>query len=393
MHNLTVTEYARGVPTIEQVRDVLAKIDDPELHRSIVELGMVKGIEIAPGLVTVDIALTIPGCPLKAFFQEELPSKIKASFPEISDVVVNLGAMTPEERKSLIGGIKGEDTSPFSSPDSRTTIVAIGSGKGGVGKSTTTINMAAALAKRGHDVGLLDADVWGFSAARMAGMSQQPTVLDERFIVPLQAWGFKMISIGNLIDDTTPVVWRGPMLHKMLQSFLTDVHWENPEYLLIDMPPGTGDVAISLLQNFIPGSQMILITTPQQAASKVAERAGHMALKVGTKLAGVVENMSFAICDQCSERTYPFGTGGGAELAARFEIPLLGQIPLDSAMRDFADHGKPAVVALPDGPAAKAFEETVEKFVQLFPPRPKQAARKTLPLIMQPARTSNGHRH
>lgn len=385
------------MPTVEQVRDVLAKINDPELHRSIVELGMVKGIEIRKSLVTVDLALTIPGCPLKAFFQEELPSRIKSSFPEISEVQVNLGSMTAEERTALVGGIKGEATSPFSSPDSRTTIVAIGSGKGGVGKSTTTINMAAALAKRGHDVGLLDADVWGFSAARMAGMNQQPTVLEEtRYIIPLEAWGFKMISIGNLIEDTTPVVWRGPMLHKMLQSFLTDVHWANPEYLLIDMPPGTGDVAISLLQNFIPGSEMILVTTPQQAASKVAERAGHMALKVGTKLAGVVENMAYAICDHCDERTYPFGTGGGAELAQRFEIPLLGQIPLDTAMRDFADHGKPAVIALPDGAAAKAFEEVVEKFVKIFPPKPKIAARKTLPLIMQPQKVgsqTNGHRH
>ncbi|MFN2611708.1 MAG: Mrp/NBP35 family ATP-binding protein [Actinomycetota bacterium] len=380
------------MPTIDQVRDVLATINDPELHRSIVELGMVKGIEVIGSSVTVDLALTITGCPLKSFFQEVLPAKVKSAFTEIDNVQVNLGAMTEEERKALVGGIREEAPAPFARSDSSTRVIAIGSGKGGVGKSTCTVNFAAALAKRGHSVGLLDADVWGFSIPRMLGMSQQPTVIDQRLIVPLEVYGFKMISIGNFVPEDNPVVWRGPMLHKALQQFLSDVHWEEPEYLVIDMPPGTGDVSLSLSQ-FVPGSEMILVTTPQRAAAKVAERAGHMANKVGMKVVGVIENMAYSICDQCGERTYPFGSGGGKELADRFAVPLLGQVPLDPPMRDFADHGKPSVIALPDSPSAIAFEAAIDDFVVRFPPKPKAKVRKNLPMIMTPQASGNGHSH
>ena len=385
-------DYAGFMPTIEEVREVLATINDPELHRSIVELGMVKGIEINGSSVSVDLALTIPGCPLKSFFQEVLPAKVKAAFTEIDNVQVNLGAMTEDERKSLVGGLREQTPAPFARSDSSTRVIAIGSGKGGVGKSTCTVNFAAALAKRGHTVGLLDADVWGFSIPRMLGMSQQPTVIDQQLIVPLTAYGFKMISIGNFVPEDNPVVWRGPMLHKALQQFLSDVHWEEPEYLVIDMPPGTGDVSLSLSQ-FVPGAEMILVTTPQKTAAKVAERAGHMANKVGMKVTAVIENMAYSICDQCGERTYPFGSGGGKELADRFAVPLIGQIPLDPPMRDFADHGKPSVIALPDSPSAIAFEETLDKFTELFPPKPKAKQRKNLPLIMSPAGGGNGHSH
>jgi ATP-binding protein involved in chromosome partitioning len=374
------------MPTIEQVRDVLATINDPELHRSIVELGMVKGIEVAAPHVTVDLALTIPGCPLKSFFQEVLPAKIQASFPEITAVTVNLGSMTDEERKALVGGVKSESPSSFAGPQSRTTVLAIGSGKGGVGKSTLTANLAAALAKRGHSVGLLDADIWGFSSSRMLGTSAKPTVIDERLIVPVEAYGFKMISMGNLVEDDRPVVMRGPMLHKILQSFLSDVHWEEPDYLLIDMPPGTGDISLSLSQ-FVPGCSIILITTPQQAAEKVAERAGHMAGKVGMKVAGVIENMAYAICEHCGERTHPFGSGGGQELAETFGAPLLGQIPLDPPMGALADHGKPSVIVSPESPSAQAFEEVTEALVKLIPPKPRSRIRKSLPLIMSPSAT------
>lgn len=368
--------------TTEQITEVLSTINDPELHRGIVELGMVKGIETNNSHVTVDLALTIPGCPLKSFFQEVIPAKLKAAFPEILEVQINLGAMTDEERKALVGGIKSGEPSPMASLDSSTTVIAIGSGKGGVGKSTTTVNLAAALAARGHSVGLLDADIWGFSASRMLGVDSQPTVLDERMIIPLEAHGFKMISMGNLVEDDRPIIMRGPMLHKILQSFLSDVHWEDPQYLLIDMPPGTGDISLSLSQ-FVPGSQMILVTTPQQAAEKVAERAGGMAIKVGMKVGGVIENMAYAVCDRCQERTYPFGQGGGLELAERFHAPLLGQIPLDPAMLSFADHGKPAVLDLPGSAAAKAFEEAIDNFLMQFPPKPKRKPRKTLPLLVQ----------
>ncbi|CAN5884585.1 Mrp/NBP35 family ATP-binding protein [soil metagenome] len=369
--------------TIEQVRDVLATINDPELHRSIVELGMVKGIDVAAPHVTVDLALTIPGCPLKSFFQEVLPAKIQASFPEITGVTVNLGSMTDEERKALVGGVKNESPSSFAGPQSRTTVLAIGSGKGGVGKSTLTANLAAALAKRGYSVGLLDADIWGFSSSRMLGTSAKPTVIDERLIVPVEAYGFKMISMGNLVEDDRPVVMRGPMLHKILQSFLSDVHWEEPDYLLIDMPPGTGDISLSLSQ-FVPGCSIILITTPQQAAEKVAERAGHMAGKVGMKVVGVIENMAYALCEHCGERTHPFGTGGGQELAETFGAPLLGQIPLDPPMGALADHGKPSVIVSPDSVSALAFQEVTEALVKLIPPKPKSRARKSLPIIMAP---------
>lgn len=388
-------DYPGVVPTIEQVRGVLAEINDPELHRSIVELGMVKGIEVAGSKVTVDLALTIPGCPLKSFFNEVLPSKIKAEFGDIDDVQINLGAMTEEERRALVGGVRDQSPAPFARPDSSTTVIAVGSGKGGVGKSTVTVNLAASLAKRGHQVGLLDADVWGFSIPRMLGVTIQPTVVDERLIVPPEAYGFKTISIGNFVPDDQPVTWRGPMLHKALQQFLSDVHWEEPEYLLVDMPPGTGDVHLSMSQ-FVPGADFIIVTTPQRAAVRVAERAGHSGKKVGMRVAGIIENMAYAICERCGERTYPFGSGGGKELAERFGVPLLGQIPLDPPMRDFADHGRPAVISLPESPSAQTFEEIVDRLVALLPPKPKAAARKALPLIVtapQPGGDGHAHRH
>ena len=372
------------MPTIEEIRSVLAEINDPEIHRSIVELNMVRGIVLEGSLVTVDLALTIPGCPLKSFFQEVLPAKLKDRFPEITDVQINLGSMTEDERKSLVGGLKSDTVAPMARADSATTIIAVGSGKGGVGKSTTTVNLAAALAKRGHTVGLLDADVWGFSTPRMLGVDENPTVVDERLIIPPEAFGIKMISIGNFVPEDRAVVWRGPMLHKALQQFLVDVHWDDPQYLLVDMPPGTGDISISLAQ-FAPGSQMILVTTPQRAAERVAERAGHAADRVGMKVAGVIENMAYSICQCCGERTYPFGTGGGQALAEVFDAPLLGQVPLDPPMRDFADNGVPSVVGLPDSISARAFEEIVDRFLTIFPPKAKPPRRKALPLIMSPA--------
>ena len=374
------------MPSIEEIRSVLAEINDPEIHRSIVELNMVRGIVLTGTEITVDLALTIPGCPLKSFFQEVLPAKLKDRFPEITAVQINLGAMTDEERKALVGGLKADNpVAPLARPDSATTVIAVGSGKGGVGKSTTTVNLAAALAKRGHTVGLLDADVWGFSIPRMLGVRENPTVVDERLIIPPEAYGFKMISIGNFVPEDNPVMWRGPMLHKALQQFLTDVHWEDPEYLLIDMPPGTGDISISLSQ-FAPGATMILVTTPQMAAERVAERAGHMAGKVGMPVGGVIENMAYAICPSCGERTYPFGTGGGQALADVFDTPLLGQVPLDPPMRDFADNGVPSVIGLPDSLSAKAFEGIVDEFERRFPPKPKPARRKMLPLLVTPGR-------
>ncbi|HVE76235.1 MAG TPA: P-loop NTPase [Actinomycetota bacterium] len=390
------------MPTTEQVRDVLATINDPELHRGIVELGMVKGIDIKGSRVTVDLALTIPGCPLKSFFLEVLPARIKEEFSDISDVQVNLGAMTEEERKALVGGVRAggaqEELTPFAGPDSPTIVIAIGSGKGGVGKSTTTVNLAAGLVQQGHSVGLIDADMYGYSIPRMLGVTTRPTMVDEHLIIPPEAYGFKLMSIGSAVpDEETPFISRGPMLGKYLHAFLTQVHWQDPEYLLLDLPPGTGDVAMDIGQRFLPGSSMILVTTPQKASTNVAARAGLTAQKLGMHVAGVIENMAYAICDHCGERTYPFGSGGGKELSEKFDVPLLGQIPLDPPMRDFADHGKPAVVELPDSVSAIAFKETVQRIEKLFPPRPKRSVRKTLPLIMTPAKPHthgpNGHTH
>ena len=381
------------MPTVDEVREVLREINDPELHRSIVDLGMVKGIEITGPLVTIDLALTIPGCPLKSFFQEVLPARVKAEFDSITDVKVNLGSMSEEERKALVGGIKQETPVAFADPSSATTVIAVGSGKGGVGKSTVTVNIAAELAKRGHSVGLLDADIWGFSIPRLIGNTTMPTVIDQKLIVPVEAYGFKVISVGNLVPEDQPIPMRGPMLHKFLQQFLSDVHWEEPEYLLIDMPPGTGDITLSLGQ-FLPQASFVSVTTPQKAAEKVAERAVHAISKVGLRIVGVIENMSWSICDQCGERTYPFGSGGGKELADRFAVPLLGQIPLDPPMRDFADHGKPTVIALPDSSSAQAFVGIVDQLTGILPPKPKGSKpRKMLPLIMQGSGGGHGHEH
>lgn len=381
------------MPTKEQITEALREVNDPELHRSIVDLGMVKGIEIEGPRVTVDIALTIPGCPLKSFFQEVVPARIKAEFSEISDVQINLGAMSEEERKALVGGVRDERAAPFAAADSSTVVVAVGSGKGGVGKSTVTTNLAVALAQRGHSVGLLDADIWGFSIPRLLGVTTRPTVIDEKLMMPIEAYGLKLISVGNFVAEDNPIVMRGPMLHKFLGEFLTNVHWDEPEYLIIDMPPGTGDISISL-GHFIPGAYFLSVTTPQPAAERVAERAMHAAYKQGMKPSGVIENMSFSICETCGERTYPFGIGGGQELASKFSVPLLGQIPIDVAMRDFADHGKPTVTALPGSPSALAFTEIVDRFVELFPAKPKSKKRKMLPLIVQPREAGNGgHTH
>jgi ATP-binding protein involved in chromosome partitioning len=265
-------------PTEEQISEVLGEIQDPELHRGLNELNMVREIAIDGSRVSVLIALTIPGCPLKDYFHQVIPAKLKDTFNEITDVEVRLTSMTEEERQSLIGGLRKETPAPFARSDSPTQVIAIGSGKGGVGKSTTTVNIAAALAKQGHSVGLLDADVWGFSIPRMLGVSERPTVVED-MIMPPEIFGVKVVSIGLFTTEENPVVWRGPMLHKALQQFLTDVHWDEPEYLLVDLPPGTGDVSISIAQ-FLPGASMVIVTTPQAVAEKVAQRAGFMAEKM-----------------------------------------------------------------------------------------------------------------
>ncbi len=381
-----------AMPTTEQISEVLGQIQDPELHRGLNDLNMVRNIQIDGTTVSVLIALTIPGCPLKDYFHTVIPAKLKETFPEIDSVLVELTSMTEEERQALMGGIRKESPAPFARSDSPTQVIAIGSGKGGVGKSTTTVNLAASLAKQGHSVGLLDADVWGFSIPRMLGIHERPTVV-ENMIMPPEVFGVKVVSIGLFTTEDNPVVWRGPMLHKALQQFLSDVHWDEPDYLLVDLPPGTGDVSISIAQ-FLPGASMVIVTTPQAVAEKVAQRAGFMAEKTGLSVAGVVENMSYFRGDDGKQYRI-FGEGGGATLANRLGVPLLGEIPIDPKLRELADVGVPVVLQEPDSEVAQALEVAAKELVNLLPPKPKPTKRISLPLLTTaPAGDrSHGHSH
>ena len=378
-----------AMPTEQQISEVLGEIQDPELHRGLNELNMVRGITIAGSEISVLIALTIPGCPLKDYFHTVIPAKLKESFPDVSHVNVELTSMTEEERQALVGGLRKDAPAPFARSDSTTQVIAIGSGKGGVGKSTTTVNIAASLAKLGHSVGLLDADVWGFSIPRMLGIHERPTIVGE-MIMPPEVFGIKVVSIGLFTAEDNPVVWRGPMLHKALQQFLSDVHWDEPDYLLIDLPPGTGDVSISIAQ-FLPGASMVIVTTPQAVAEKVAQRAGLMAEKTNLDVIGVVENMSYFRGDDGKEYRI-FGEGGGQSLAEKLDVPLLGQIPLEPSTRHFADAGAPIVLQDPDAEVSQAFVTTAKEIVNLVPPKPRAAKRISLPLLAGPM-VAGGHEH
>ena len=365
------------MPSRDDVLAALQPVQDPELHRSIVELDMVRDIQIAGERVTVTIALTVAGCPLRAEITNRVTTAVRA-LPGVSDVAVEMTVMTDEERHALTERLRSgghahthehgdheHRTNPFT--DSRTRVLAIASGKGGVGKSSVTTNLAVALAQRGNRVAAIDADVWGFSMPRMLGIDRPPTIIDET-IVPPEANGVTLISMGFFAREDQPVVWRGPMLHKALEQFLTDVHWGEPDYLVVDMPPGTGDIAISMAQ-FLPRAEVIVVTTPQPAAQKVAQRAAYMARKVNLQVIGVIENMSWFRCDHGEEYRL-FGEGGGEELAADLGVPLLGQVPLVPELRAGGDAGDPIVVALPDDEASVAFRSIAERIeVELAPKR------------------------
>ena len=384
-----------SMPTQDQISEVLGEIQDPELHRGLNDLKMIRNIAIDGSRVGVLVALTIPGCPLKSYFMEVIPAKLKERYPAITDVEVELTSMTEEERQALVGGIRQQAPAPFARSDSTTQVIAIGSGKGGVGKSTTTVNIAASLAKQGHTVGLLDADVWGFSIPRMLGIYERPTVVED-MIMPPEMFGVKVVSIGLFTAEDNPVVWRGPMLHKALQQFLTDVHWDEPDYLLVDLPPGTGDVSISIAQ-FLPGASMVIVTTPQAVAEKVAQRAGFMAEKTGLKVAGVIENMAWFTGDD-GKRYDIFGSGGGQVLADKLKVPLLGQVPIDPELRRLADVGAPIVLQQPESEVAQALDLAAKELVNQLPPIQRPTKRINLPLIGSPrpgaeAGHSHGHHH
>ncbi|HEY2834053.1 MAG TPA: P-loop NTPase, partial [Sporichthyaceae bacterium] len=307
-----------AAPTHEQVRAALATVNDPEIHRPITDLDMVAGIDIDGGLVTVTVLLTVAGCPLRETITRDVTNAV-SRLDGVREVRVTLDVMSPEQRTGLQTKLRGGTPAkeiPFAQPGSLTRVYAVASGKGGVGKSSVTVNLAAALAASGHSVGVLDADIYGHSVPRMLGTEARPTQV-ENMIMPPTAHGVRLISIGMFIEGNTPVVWRGPMLHRALQQFLADVFWGDLDVLLLDLPPGTGDIAISVAQ-LVPTAEILVVTTPQVAAREVAERAGAIALQTHQQIVGVVENMSFLVCPHCgpSHQLELFGSGGGDRVAA-----------------------------------------------------------------------------
>jgi len=345
--------------TQARVMQALGGVQDPEIRRPITELGMVKNVGIAAdGSVLVEVFLTVAGCPLRDTITRDVTAAVGA-LPGVTGVRVVLDVMSDEQRRELQGRLRGgrpEREIPFASPASLTKVYAVASGKGGVGKSSVTVNLAAALAAAGQKVGLLDADIYGHSVPRMLGITSRPTQV-EQMIMPPVAHGVKAISSGMLKKGNEPLPLRGPILHRLLQQFLADVYWGDLDVLLLDLPPGTGDVAISA-GHLIPGSELIVVTTPQMAAAEVAERAGSLASQLHQRVVGVIENMAYLACPHCGERIEVFGAGGGQAVASALtrlagaEVPLLGEVPIDLTLREAGDSGVPLVIADPARPAA-----------------------------------------
>ncbi|GAB3530059.1 Mrp/NBP35 family ATP-binding protein [Arthrobacter monumenti] len=346
-------------PVVDAVHRALNGVLDPELRRPITELGMVHSVDVDDdGALTVVVLLTISGCPLRETITGDVTKAVEG-LEGVSSVNVKLDVMTPEQRQALKDQLRsstGGRGIPFNEEGSLTKVYAVASGKGGVGKSSVTVNLACSMAAAGLRVGIIDADVYGFSVPRLMGIDQTPTRVDEMILPPV-AYGVKVISIGMFVTGNQPVAWRGPMLHRALEQFLTDVYFGDLDVLLLDLPPGTGDVAISVAQ-LLPGSEILVVTTPQSAAADVAERAGAIALQTGQKVAGVIENMSHLVLPDGTSMEV-FGSGGGENLASRLSstmqtgVPLLGSIPLDVALREGGDEGSPIVLDPDSSPAAR----------------------------------------
>jgi ATP-binding protein involved in chromosome partitioning len=360
-HRHTMEGVSTAVlPPRDALLTALSRVNDPEIRKPITELGMVKSVDVdESGHVTAAIYLTIAGCPMKDTLSRDVTAAL-AAVPGVAAVDVTLDVMSEEQRAALRTQLRGgqaEREIPFARPGSLTRVYAVASGKGGVGKSSVTVNLAASMAANGLRVGVVDADVYGFSVPRMLGVTQRPTQVDDMILPPI-AHDVKVISIGMFVPGNQPVVWRGPMLHRALQQFLGDVFWGDLDVLLLDLPPGTGDIAISVAQ-LIPGAEILVVTTPQRAAAEVAERAGAIALQTHQRLVGVVENMSWLELPDGSRHEI-FGSGGGQAVADSLTravgatVPLLGQIPLDTRLREGGDSGTPAVLGEPDSPAAVA---------------------------------------
>lgn len=355
------------MPTQDQIREALRAVIDPELRKDIVELEMVRSIDVHDnGVVDVMVSLTTPGCPIRSHFQTGVANAVKA-LDGVTGVNVSFDVLSDDEKGNLQRKLGRGGPLPSGALAQVANVICVGSGKGGVGKSSVTANLAAALAAEGKTVGVLDADVWGYSQPRMFGLgAQRPKVNAERRIVPPEAHeGIKVMSIGFFIEEDAAVVWRGPMLHKALQQFLEDVDWGALDYLLVDLPPGTGDVGMTLAQ-LLPDARFLLVTTPQAVAQKVARRSAEMAGKVRLEIAGVVENMSGFVTPG-NERFEIFGEGGGQLLADELGVPLLGKVPLTMPLRVQADAGTPLVVADPDDPAAQAVRQVARGLIAQTP--------------------------
>ncbi|MEK7295415.1 MAG: P-loop NTPase [Actinomycetota bacterium] len=371
-----------STPTHDQVIDALRPVHDPELHRSIVDLGMVRDVVVnGDGAIGLTVVLTIAGCPLRNEIQQRVNGALRA-LDGVSDVALNFGVMTDQERaavRELLHGNPGATAGsspahghaegrkiPFAEPGSKTRPILIASGKGGVGKSSVTTNLAVALAALGYKVGVVDADIYGYSIPRMLGTDRDPVIIDN-MLLPPEAWGVRCISIGYFVPEGQAVVWRGPMLHKALEQFLTDVYWDEPDFLLIDMPPGTGDIALSLSQ-FLPRAEVFVVTTPQEAAQKVARLAAAMAAKVNLPVRGVIENMSWFTGDD-GKRYELFGSGGGRLLADELGVPLLAQIPLIPSLREGGDTGQPIAGVAPDSEVGRMFFELANTVAREMKPK------------------------
>ena len=367
--------------TPEQIIEALRPVEDPELHRSIVDLGMVRDVAITANGVSLTVVLTVAGCPMRNEIQNRVNAAIVPMAPG-GNVSIDFGVMNDEERQKVRVMLNGDPAStagsgqahghaegraiPFAAKDSKTKPLLISSGKGGVGKSSVTTNLAVALAAKGFKVGIVDADIYGFSIPRMLGADRDPVVIDN-MLLPPEAHGVRCISIGYFVPDGEAVIWRGPMLHKALEQFLTDVFWDEPDYLLIDMPPGTGDIALSLSQ-YLPKAEVLVVTTPQPAAQKVARLSAAMAKKVNLPVRGVIENMSWFTGDD-GKRYELFGAGGGKELADELDVPLMAQIPLVAQLREGGDDGKPIAAVAPESEAGAAFHALADQIVAMRPKR------------------------
>jgi ATP-binding protein involved in chromosome partitioning len=361
---MTVTEA--------EVIEALRPVQDPELHRSIVDLGMVRSTTIDGGHIEVGIDLTIAGCPLRNEIQNSVTEAVTA-LDGVSVVTLDFGVMTDEQRTKVREMLHGDPAAtagsqpahghaegraiPFAQPGNRTRTLLIASGKGGVGKSSVTANLGIALAQRGHKVAVVDADVWGFSIPRMLGVAHAPTVIDD-MIIPPETHGVRCISMGFFAREDQPVIWRGPMLHKALEQFLTDVFWDDPDYLIVDLPPGTGDISLSLAQ-FLPTAEAYVVTTPNPAAQRVAQRSAFMFDQVNSKVKGVIENMSWFTGDD-DKRYFLFGAGGGAELAKTLDVEMIGQVPMTIPMREGSDQGQPVMAVDPTNEASLVFAQMAE---------------------------------